>query len=251
MESRIFVQTARQNGRTQVEDMYFTALYKIMRPLYNGGHTDLILMAASAGLLAGDSINAQYTFGDESNVSIRTQGFEKVFNTGDGQACRKIAIEVGENARVCFLPQPVIPFAGSDYRGSMTVNLQKSSRFLCADVFTCGRTGCGERFAMRRFENRLCVTLDGKTVFAEHTLVQPERRGYTGLGQWQGFTHQGVLYAYAPGKEDEILAFARQKDILPDGIVGASRAVQGVCVRALAMSGDTLFRFFERFEQLV
>ena len=184
-------------------------------------------------------------------MSIRTQGFEKVFNTGKGQARRHISIEAGENARVCFLPQPVIPFAGSDYRGSMTVNLQKSSRFLCADVFTCGRIGCGERFAMRRFENRLCITLDGKPVFAEHTLVQPETRGYTGLGQWQGFTHQGVLYTYAPGKEDEILAFARQKDGLPDGIVGASRAVQGVCVRALAMSGDTLFRFFERFEQLV
>ena len=112
-------------------------------------------------------------------------------------------------------------------------------------------SGCGERFAMRRFENRLCITLDGKPVFAEHTLVQPETRGYTGLGQWQGFTHQGVLYTYAPGKEDEILAFSRQKDGLPDGIVGASRAVQGVCVRALAMSGDTLFRFFERFEKLV
>lgn len=133
----------------------------------------------------------------------------------------------------------------------MTVGLEKSSRFLCADVFTCGRTGCGERFAMRRFENRLCVTLDGKPVFAEHTLVQPQARGYAGLGQWQGFTHQGVLYIYAPGKEEEILAFARQKDILSDGIVGASRAVQGVCVRALAMSGDTLFRFFEQFEQLL
>ena len=251
MESRIFVQTARQNGRTQVEDMYFTAPYKIMRPLYSGGHTDLILMAASAGLLAGDSINAQYTFGDGSDVSIRTQGFEKVFNTGDGQARRHISIEAGENARVCFLPQPVIPFAGSDYRGSMTVNLQKNSRFLCADVFTCGRTGCGERFAMRRFENRLCVTRDGKPVFAEHTLVQPQARGYAGLGQWQDFTHQGVLYVYAPGKEKEILGFARQKDILSDGIVGASRAVQGVCVRALAMSGDTLFRFFEQFEKLL
>lgn len=101
MESRIFVKTVRQNGRTQVEDMYFTAPHKIMRPLYNGGHTDLILMAASAGLLAGDSINAQYTFGDDSDVSIRTQGFEKVFNTGDGQARRHISIEVGENARVC------------------------------------------------------------------------------------------------------------------------------------------------------
>lgn len=104
---------------------------------------------------------------------------------------------------------------------------------------------------MRRFENRLCVTLDGKPVFAEHTLVQPQARGYAGLGQWQDFTHQGVLYVYAPGKEEEILDFARQKDILSDGIVGASRAVQGVCVRALAMSGDTLFRFFEQFEKLM
>lgn len=251
MESRILVQTARQNGRTQVEDMYFTAPYKIMRPLYSGGHTDLILMAASAGLLAGDSIDAEYTFGDGSDAAVRTQGFEKVFNTGDGQACRKTVIEVGADARVCFLPQPVIPFAGSDYRGSMTVDLKKSSRFLCADVFTCGRTGCGERFAMRRFENRLCVMLDGRPVFAEHTLVQPGRHGYTGLGQWQHFTHQGVLYAYAPGKEDEILAFARQGNALPEGMTGASRAVQGVCVRALAMSGDTLFRFFERFEKLL
>ena len=35
------------------------------------------------------------------------------------------------------------------------------------------------------------------------------------------------------------------------GMSGASRAVQGVCIRALAMSGDTLFQFFERFDQLV
>ena len=35
------------------------------------------------------------------------------------------------------------------------------------------------------------------------------------------------------------------------GMSGASRTVQGVCIRALAMSGDMLFRFFERFEQLV
>lgn len=35
------------------------------------------------------------------------------------------------------------------------------------------------------------------------------------------------------------------------GMICASRAVQGVCVRALAMSGDTLFRFFEQFEKLL
>lgn len=249
MESRIFVQTERQNGRTQVTDMYFTAPYKIMRPLYDKGHTDLILMAASAGLLEGDSVQARYDFGDGSDVTVRTQGFEKVFNTGSGGARRHIALSAGADAKVCFLPHPVIPFAGSDYRGSMTVELRPDSRFLCADIFTCGRTGCGERFAMRRFENRLTVTVDGRPVFAEHTLVEPEKRRYTGLGQWQNFTHQGVLYAHAPGKEEALLAFARRENALPEGIVGASRAVRGVCVRALAGSGDALFRFFERFAE--
>ncbi len=36
-----------------------------------------------------------------------------------------------------------------------------------------------------------------------------------------------------------------------EGMICAGRSVQGVCVRALAMSGDTLFRFFEQFEKLL
>lgn len=34
-------------------------------------------------------------------------------------------------------------------------------------------------------------------------------------------------------------------------MICADRAAQGVCVRALAMSGDMLFRFFEQFEKLL
>lgn len=38
---------------------------------------------------------------------------------------------------------------------------------------------------------------------------------------------------------------------LGEGMICADRSVQGVCVRALAMSGDMLFRFFEQFEKLL
>ena len=81
---------------------------------------------------------------------------------------------------------------------------------------------------MRRFENRLCIMLDGKPVFAEHTLVQPEARLYRTGAVAGNLPIRACFYAYAPGKKDEILAFARQKDGLPDGIVGANHAVQGV-----------------------
>ena len=38
---------------------------------------------------------------------------------------------------------------------------------------------------------------------------------------------------------------------LGEEMICADRAAQGVCVRALAMNGDTLFRFFEQFEKLL
>lgn len=38
---------------------------------------------------------------------------------------------------------------------------------------------------------------------------------------------------------------------LGEAMICADRAVQGVCVHALAMSGDMLFRFFEQFEKLL
>ena len=38
---------------------------------------------------------------------------------------------------------------------------------------------------------------------------------------------------------------------LGEEMICADRAAQGVCVRALAMSGDMLFRFFEQFEKLL
>ena len=38
---------------------------------------------------------------------------------------------------------------------------------------------------------------------------------------------------------------------LGEEMICADQAVQGVCVRALAMSGDMLFRFFEQFEKLL
>ena len=57
-------------------------------------------------------------------------------------------------------------------------------------------------------------------------------------------THQGLLYAYGPDWEERVLEAARQPDALPGGLIGASRTVQGVCVRALATNGDALYRLF-------
>ncbi len=247
MDSRLYLQTVRHGGGTRLQDVFCTAPYKIMRPFVRGDRTDLMVMAASAGLLAGDTLNAEYRFEGGSNVAVYTQGYEKVFNTGEGYAARHIRLSVGEGAHVRFLPQPVIPFAGSDFRSETQVSLAKDCRFVYAEVLACGRVGRGERFQLRQLDSRLQVTVDGQLVFAEHTRLDPVHINHAGLGQWQGFTHQGLLYVYGSAWEERVLEMARRADALPDGLIGVSRAVRGVCVRALATSGDAVYQLFCAF----
>ncbi|MDR3766475.1 MAG: urease accessory protein UreD, partial [Butyricicoccus sp.] len=173
MDSRLYLQTVRHGNGTRLEDVYCTAPYKIMRPFVRGDRTDLMVMAASAGLLAGDTLDAEYRFADGSNAAVYTQGYEKVFNTGEGHVERRIRLQVGENARVRFLPQPVIPFAGSDLRSQTQIALAGSCRFAYAEIMACGRAGRGEQFQLRRLDSRLQVTVDGRMAFAEHTRLEP------------------------------------------------------------------------------
>lgn len=244
MDSRLYLKTAKHNNGTRLEDVFCTAPYKIMRPFIRGDRADIMVMAASAGLLAGDTLDAEYCFADGSNAAVYTQGYEKVFNTGEGHVLRHIRLHVGENARVRFLPQPLIPFAGSDLRNQTQVSLAQGCRFAYAEIVACGRAGRGEKFQMRRLDSRLQVTVDGRLAFAEHTRLEPMRIDHTGLGQWQHMTHQGLLYAYGPDWEERVLEATRRSDALPGGLIGASRTVQGVCVRALATNGDALYRLF-------
>lgn len=178
MDSRLYLQTATRNGCTRVEDVFCTAPYKIMRPFIRGDRADIMVMAASAGLLAGDTLEAEYRFESGSNAAVYTQGYEKVFNTGEGHVSRHIRLQVDQGAYVRFLPQPIIPFAGSDLRSQTQVSLAQDCRFAYAEIVACGRAGRGEKFQMRRLDSRLQVTIDGRLAFADHTRPACVYRSY-------------------------------------------------------------------------
>lgn len=249
MNSQLYVQTGVQYGHTCLEDIFFTAPYKVMHPFSHGSGIEIMVMMASAGLLGGDRLDTKYYLKSGSDVCIGTQGYEKVFNTEDSCAQKEITLVSEADTRVCFLPHPVIPFQGSDYRSAVHVQLCASSTFFYGDVFTCGRTGMGEFFRMKRLESKLDIKVEGKLVFADHTCICPDQMQYTGMGQWQNFTHNGLFYAYFPKEQQqtEFIQKARMlaKQMLPHGLAGVSCARNGVCVRILDKSGDAIFSYFQ------
>ncbi|MBT1173062.1 urease accessory protein UreD [Bifidobacterium sp. MA2] len=253
--------TAFRHGRTKIDDVYFEAPFKLMTPFTNGRHSDFIVMLASPGFLKGDEAHIAIDFGPGTDSTIKTQSYEKVLDTADGSASRTIDLVTRGDAKAVFLPFPVIPFRGSTFENLTTARLDPASTFVYADVVTCGRVGMDERWAMRRFTNRMRVFVDDRLAFADRMLLEPDAFDYTGIGMWREFTHCGVLYAHLPegGEAARIAA----EDALIDrirahadavgftGELGASRAVNGVCVRLLTTRGDDAFDFIRDIADMV
>ncbi|KFI48000.1 urease accessory protein UreD [Bifidobacterium biavatii] len=161
MSSSTFrLSTAFRHGRTKIDDVYFEAPFKLMTPFTNGRHSDFIVMLASPGFLKGDEAHIELDFGPGTDSTIKTQSYEKVLDTADGSASRTIDLTVRGDAKAVFLPFPVIPFRNSSFENRTTAHIAAESTFVYADVVTCGRVGMDERWAMRRFANRLRVVVD-------------------------------------------------------------------------------------------
>jgi len=252
MQSTLRIKTRLRNGITEIEDAFFTSPYKVMHPFHNGKHSDIMMMAASAGLLGGDRFSLQLEFGEDSDVSFLSQSYEKVFNADGKTTSKEISINVGPRATVCYTPFPAIPFAESNYQCNATVQIDPTATFLYADIFTCGRTGMGEYFAMEKFQSKSHFYVGDQLVFADHTLIDPKKFNYHGIGFWQGYTHNGMMFIYSPHQDFLDLFKKNVRDLFPtlQGIAGITKTQKGLVLRALSMRGETIWKFFESVKKV-
>ena len=111
--SRISACAALKDGKTILEELSFTAPYKIMMPFEreNGG-IQIMPLCASAGIMAGDSQNF-LPCKEGQTMEVLSQSFEKIHKMDEGAASRTIEVQVDKNATLYYYPQPVIPFAQS------------------------------------------------------------------------------------------------------------------------------------------
>ena len=191
--SRVFIRTDAENGETKLTDVFFTAPFKVMRP-FDGedGWKEIMIMSVSAGTMAGDSQEYRIEIGSGSRAEITSQAYEKIHRMKEGFAERKTEIIVEPGADLYFRPQPVIPFAGSDFRSRTRIHLRKEdSRLLMSDILCSGRAAMEEQFAYRYYSN-LVEIYKGKDdilSYRDNTKYIPGHQGMdmTGFGMYEGY----------------------------------------------------------------
>ena len=175
--SRISACAALKDGKTILEDLSFTAPYKIMTPFEkeNGG-IQIMPLCASAGIMAGDSQEFSYHVKEGADLEILSQSFEKIHKMDEGSASRTIEVQVDKNAALYYYPQPVIPFAQSAFDSKMTIHLEdETSKLFLLEIISCGRNAHEERFQYRRFSSKVLLYRGEKLIYRDNTRYEPDK----------------------------------------------------------------------------
>ena len=194
--SRISACAALKDGRTVLEDLSFTAPYKIMAPFEKENNGIQIMpLCASAGIMAGDSQEFFYHVKEGADLEVLSQSFEKIHKMDEGSASRTIEVRIDKNATLYYYPQPVIPFAGSAFDSRMTIHMEdETSGLFLLEIISCGRNAHDERFQYRRFSSKVLIYRGEKLIYRDNTRYEPDKMPMEGIGMYEGYTHMANLF---------------------------------------------------------
>lgn len=249
--SQLAVQAEYRDGKTILTDVSFTAPYKLMHPFPkpNGG-AQIIPVCASAGIMRGDRQEFSYQVGEQAELEVLSQSYDKIHKMDDGCAQRHIYLDVKHNATLYYAPQPVIPFAQSAFDSTIDIQLSdESSHVFFQDILSCGRTAYGERFAYRRFSSKIMVYRAGTLIYRDNTRYEPEKMPMESIGMYEGYTHMAnlLLFGVDTQTQEEIWKLIDASDC--DGGVTALDP-NNLIVRLFGVRAQQLQRVSDQLKQL-
>ena len=133
------------------------------------------LVNPSGGLVGGDHVSVEVQLHSHTNVLLTSPSANRVYRSLSEPAVQEVRLSVGPDARLEWLPEVTIPFAGSRFRQSIYVDLAPGATVVLWDAIASGRVAMQERWAFAAFENEIHIrTPLGRSV-VERCRVVPDQ----------------------------------------------------------------------------
>ncbi|WP_407308961.1 urease accessory protein UreD [Desulfosporosinus sp. SB140] len=234
-----------QDGRTVIKDIYNRVPLKVAKPFYfepETGEIFIYQMNPAGGMVQGDNYHLELDLEAEARVFLTTQSATKVYRSPDSFACQLNLFKLGSNSILEYFPDPVIPFAGSNFVGETEVYLHQGSVAFLSEVVTPGRVKSDEVFQFQSYHSKTKVYFNGDLIFWDNWRIIPSRQEILSLGMYDQYIYQGNLYIFSENVSqdlaDRIHQICADK---PHLLASASLTTRnGIAVRLLSNSSLVL-----------
>lgn len=233
--------------------------WKVVRAFRQPGVGALVhLNNLSGGVLAGDRLALDVEVAAGAAAQITTTGATRLYRHrwGAADSEQSARFSVGDGALLEYLPDAVIPYAGSRHQQRTEFRLGRGASLFWWEVLAPGRLAAGERFAYERLRIQTEVYAGTRPVLREDFLLEPKQRALAAAARMSEYSHLAGLCVVQEGRpaaswrmlEDRLNEIARERTLPAQAVWGASAlASDGVVVRGLTIGGSLLHETLIQF----
>lgn len=212
------------------------------------GETLVHLHNISGGILGGDHLEIHLEVEPGATAQVTSTGATRVYRSRPDapDAEQTIDVQIGAGGLLEYLPDLLIPFAGSRYRQSTRITLADNAGLFWWETIAPGRAARGELFAYDLLQVRFDLAALGKPIAREHFVLEPQQRPLSALASLGPYRYLSSFYICRVGLEttrwlgleEQLGALAEEHSQPGETIWGASSLVaHGLVVRGLSRQG--------------
>jgi urease accessory protein len=179
---------------------------RVQKALYPEGddicHT--IIIHPPAGIAGGDTLDIDVSIGAGCHTVLSTPSATKWYKSFKNPATQSIRFELGDGAKLDWLPQENLFFKGSNSNLLTKLNLPSNASFIGWDAMMLGRRASGEEWSSGHIHMRNEVRRDGKLIWIENGHIDAQdiyTKSLPQLGSWPIYS---TLWALGPHCSDAL-----------------------------------------------
>lgn len=127
----------------------------------------------TGGVFAGDRLNTSVVAAEGVRMHLTTQSATKIYRCEAGEASQALRFEVGPDAYVEHIPDPLIPHAGARFTQRLVADVAPGGAFVCAETVSPGRRAHGESLEYAKLALQTEVRRDGRELCVDRLVIEP------------------------------------------------------------------------------
>jgi urease accessory protein len=225
--------------------------WRVVRGFRNpSGETLAHVHNLSGGILDSDSLSCRIDAGPRAQAQVTSTGATRVYRSRSPQsrASQRMLVSIAPDAYLEYLPDQLIPFAGSRFDQIARVEVARCGSLIWWDRVAPGREASDEIFRFESLTSQFELIADGTPVAIERWALSPRVQRLDSIARLGAFRHFASCYVCRPGEPlsywralesqmQTVAARVSNSDVLWGAT--ALRA-HGLAIRGLAASGRSL-----------